>query len=139
MSLLVLDDQLNRCEVLLPILKWAKAQFLRELRLGEQILDDRVPEILLQVKQPTFVTIDQGFWDRTLCHAGYAVLCFALADEEQHLLPESLRSVLRRPEFRSRSKRMGKVARITQPRIEWWDLGSRSLRQVRWSGPSGKG
>jgi hypothetical protein len=45
MSQLVLDDQLDVVEVLPPLLKWITATRLQDLRPGELVLDDRVPEI----------------------------------------------------------------------------------------------
>jgi hypothetical protein len=61
MSLFVLDDQLDASAVLPIIQKWAKVTRLRDLRIGQQVLDDRVPSILLAINKPTFLTIDQGF------------------------------------------------------------------------------
>jgi hypothetical protein len=54
-----------------PLEAWTTAVRPQALRPGEQVLDDRVPEILLTLKAPTFITIDQDFWDRRLCHTGY--------------------------------------------------------------------
>jgi hypothetical protein len=54
-------------------------------------------------------------------------LMFALRDDQQGMLPELLRKVMRRPEFRSRARRMGTVARISTSRIERWRFGSRQL------------
>src|SRR5713101_6340570 len=118
MSQLILDDQLDVNTVLLPIQKWIAAQRLKNLRPKQHILDDRVPAILLRLKQATFVTIDHDFWDRRSCHPSYAILYFALKAEEQKLLPDLLRELLRQPEFNPRARRMGKVARIGTTRIE---------------------
>jgi hypothetical protein len=138
MSQLILDDQLDVHEVLEVIQEWITAQRLGDLRPGEHVLDDRVPEILLTLRQPTFVTIDHGFWDRQLCHAGYAILYFALTENHQEILPGLLRRLLRRPEFRTRASRMGKVARITPTGIAWWQLNDTVLYQMAWKGPSKK-
>jgi hypothetical protein len=81
-SQLILDDQLDIHGVLHPVRRWVTAQLLREVRPDEHVLDDRVPEILLTLKQPAFVTIDQGFWDRRLCHPRYAILYFALRRDQ---------------------------------------------------------
>jgi hypothetical protein len=102
-SQFVLDDQLDATLVLLPIQKWAPALFLRDLRSRERILDERVPEILQTLKQPTFLTIDQAFWKRSLCHPGYCMLYFGLTDQQQGQLPRLLRALLRDPEFHTRA------------------------------------
>src|SRR5947209_18917422 len=75
MSQLVLDDQLDLEEVLPGLESWITSVRLQSLRPGEKILDDRVPELLLKLKQPTFVTIDHGFWNRSFCHPGYSSIC----------------------------------------------------------------
>lgn len=136
MSQLILDDHLSAREVLTPIRRWVTAQFLRELRPGERVLDVRVPEILRTLRQPTFVTIDHGFWDRRWCHPQYAILYFALREIEQELLPGLLRALLRRPEFKTRASRMGKVARVGTTSLAWWHFQSPDLLQVDWPGAS---
>src|SRR4051812_5216690 len=99
MSQFILDDQLDVRAVLGPRKGRLKARRLAALRPGQRVLDDRVPEILLTLKRPTFLTIDQDFWDRSLCHPGYCILCFALPTDEQEQIPALLRALLRRPEF----------------------------------------
>lgn len=74
MSQLVLDDQLFDLEVLIPLARWITVQRLRELRPGEVIKDERVPSLLRQLREPTFVTIDAGFWNRGLRDNQYCIL-----------------------------------------------------------------
>ena len=133
MSLLVLDDQLAASEVLLPLRKWSKVKRLRDLLPAEQILDDRVPEILLKLHQPTFVTIDQGFWDRNLCNMGYCTLYFALRDDQQEMLPGLLQKLLRKTAFRTRTFRMGKVAPVSSRSIDTWRFKSSKLLLIHWN------
>src|SRR5947209_8656110 len=99
MSQLILDDQLNLRKLLPALETWITVQRLQELRPGELILDDRVPEILRTVKQATFITIDQGFWAQRWSDPSYAILYFALRSDQQDDLPALLRALLRRPEF----------------------------------------
>ena len=136
MSQLVLDDQLDLRAVLRPLRKWITARRLQELRPGELILDDRVPQILRTLKQPTFVTIDQGFWSPRWTDHNYAIVCFALRNDQQRRLPGLLRALFRHPEFRTRAKRMGKVARVGLTTIEWWQFRRADLHQVAWKGAS---
>ncbi|HYV39884.1 MAG TPA: hypothetical protein VE988_29625 [Gemmataceae bacterium] len=127
MSQLVLDDQLD-VQVILPALEpWITAVRLQSLRPGEHVLDDRVPEILRTMKTPTFVTIDHGFWNRRLCHAGYCILFFDLLTEEQEKLPKQLRRLFRLSEFRTRAVRMGKVARIDGEEGTFWEGGKKEI------------
>jgi hypothetical protein len=130
MSLLILDDQLGASEVLVPIRRWSSVLRLRDVRPGQRILDDRVPEILLSLKAPTFVTIDQGFRDRRLSNPGYCIRYFAIRDDQQELLPRMLKDLLHRPEFQSRSKRMGIVARVGSRRVDYWRFHSPRLNHI---------
>jgi hypothetical protein len=132
MSQLIVDDQLSVRKVLTPLRKWITVERLQDLRPGEVILDDRVPEILRTQKQATFVTIDQDFWDERLSDPSYAILYFALRNDQQGALPDLLRALLRRPEFRTRAKRMGKVARVSTATIEWWQFPRANLQQFAW-------
>lgn len=132
MSLLVMDDQLKARQLIEPIRKWAKVQRLAELRPGERILDERVPEILRSLKEPTFITIDQGFWDRGWCGPHYCILHFSLRDDEQYLISGLLRALFRRPEFRSRSVRMGKVAKISTISIDYWQFSTSEPHHIDW-------
>ena len=125
MSQLVLDDQLDLHVLLPPLEAWITAVRLQSLRPGEHILDNRVPEILRTLKTPTFVTIDQGFWNRRLCHSGYCIVYFEMATPEQTALPALLRRLFRLPEFRSRAARMGKVARVQGKVVTYWEDGVR--------------
>jgi hypothetical protein len=131
MSQLILDDQLDITEILPPLRKWITARRLQDLRPGELIRDDRIPEILMRLKSPTFVTIDKGFWDSRLCHPKYCILFFALRDDQQSLVPGLLRALFRRAEFSTRSKRMGKVARVSSKAISYWQFQQPGLQTMR--------
>jgi hypothetical protein len=132
MSQIILDDQLFDLEVLVPIARWITVQRLRDLRLGEVIKDDRVPVLLRQLRQPTFVTIDMGFWNRGLRDARYCILCFPLRNDKQYELPGLLRRLLRLPEFRTKRARMGKVTQVRPTHIEYWQLGDERLHRLVW-------
>lgn len=136
MSQIILDDQLFDLEVLIPIARWTTVQRLRDLRPGEVIKDERVPTLLRQLRQPTFVTIDLGFWDKGLRDDRYCILCFPLTNEEQYKLPNLLRPLLKLPEFHTKSARMGKVARISVTQVQYWQLGYEQLVISVWpAGP----
>jgi len=136
MSQIILDDQLFDVEVLVPLARWITVQRLRELRPKEVIKDDRVPLLLRELRQPTFVTIDMGFWDRDWRDPKYCILCFPLRNEEQHLLPERLYRLFQLPEFHTKAARMGKVVRVGPERIDYWAVGHEQMRRLSWTGAS---
>jgi hypothetical protein len=132
MSQLVLDEQLAASEVMEPLRRKHKVRRLREARPDERILDDRIPDILRRLDRPTFLTIDQGFWDRALCHPRYCILCFTLTTKQQQLLPDLVEALFRTPEFRTRAQRMGKVARISPRSIEYWQFHVPRVHHLSW-------
>ena len=130
----VLDDQLAASEVLAPLRSWLVIERLQNLRPSELIRDDRVPEILRTLREPTFVTIDQGFWTKRLCDPKYCILVFGLRDDQQSLLPDLLRRLLRqKDDFGTRSKRMGKVARVSLTGHEYWNYENPQKYRTIWS------
>ena len=125
MSQLILDDQLD-VQVILPALAgWKTAVRIQQLRPGELIRDDRIPSLLLSLTNPTFLTIDRGFWKRQLCHRRYCILFFALSKEEQGAIPVLMRRLFSLPQFRTRSSRMGKVARVGKRSVVYWQAGTK--------------
>lgn len=132
MSQVILDDQIFDEEVLIPIARWTTVQRLRNLRPGEVIKDERVAVILREVAQPTFVTIDMGFWRRELVDAKYCILCFPLRNDEQKQIPDLLRRLFRLPEFHTKSARMGKVVQVTPILLRYWRRGDEQLHRLAW-------
>jgi hypothetical protein len=132
MSHFILDEQLAVNEVLGPLRKHLKTQRLVELRPGERILDDRIPEILLTLTKPTFITLDSHFWKMALCHADYSIFYFALPEDDQDQVPKLLLRSLKLDPLKTRAKRMGRVVRVAKAGIQYWQCGSRSLHLVPW-------
>ena len=131
MSQFILDEQLLLDRVLLPIRKWASVKRIDELRPGEVIKDERIASFLQQIQDPTFVTIDAGFWKSHYCHPRYCILYFALRDNQQEELPPMLRKLCQPAEFKTKKTRMGKVVKIGRGKIEWWERGISSPRRLR--------
>jgi hypothetical protein len=92
-----------------------------------------VPVLLRQLRQPTFVTIDVGFWDKGLRDPRYCVLCFPLRNDEQHRLPDSLRRLFQLPEFHTKAARMGRVARVGSTQVDYWLPGDEGAHTLSWS------
>lgn len=132
MSQLLLDNQLDLLEVLPALRQWITVRRLAEVRPKEVILDDRIPEILLTLKQPTFVTIDKDFWQRRWCNPNYCIIYVAVRDNQQDLLPGLLRQLWHRPEFQTRAKRMGKVIHVSSTGVKFWQFRGRTLQRISW-------
>jgi hypothetical protein len=78
---------------------------------GRKGMKDReIIPFLHQLKQPTFFTRDDDFYERRLCHAGYCLVYLDVRKEEVAIF---VRRVLRHPAFKTKAKRMGKVIRAS--------------------------
>jgi hypothetical protein len=131
--LLVIDAALSDAEVLMPLQNLMNAHSIRDVRPREVVKDDRVPVLLRELTSPTFITIDEsGFWRRNMCSQAYCILCFALSDAQQELIPSLLRQLLRLPEFKTKANRMGKIARISLANIKYYQAGDNKMHVLAW-------
>lgn len=130
MSQIIIDEQLTYRLVVEPIRKWITVRRIKELRPLQIIKDDRVLQILCGLRQPTFVTIDAGFYDKRNRDKRYCILYFALTTRQQRQIPTLLRRLLRLPEFRTQAARMGKIAQVKQTVVTYWQLSDDELHEL---------
>ncbi len=130
MPRLVLDDQLDVAKILPGLRRWATTARLQELRPGEHILDERVPQILLTCHEPNFITIDSDFWTPKLCHTGYCIIYIEIDDRRQQEIPRLLRRLFRDGRFKSQKQRLGTVIRVSRVGISFWEVGNATIQHV---------
>ncbi|MBI1762915.1 MAG: hypothetical protein HYR56_15905 [Acidobacteria bacterium] len=88
---------------------------LRDIRPNARILDPEIPLYLLQLRQPTFVTINYAdFQPKDFVHPRYCIIRLKLRQREESFVPAILRSFLLEPQFKSKAKRPGKVISWTK-------------------------
>ena len=131
MSQLVLDEHLGRTEVLAPLQKWITATKIEDLAGDEILKDDRILQLLCQRKHPTFVTLDDDFFHRRLCDRRYCLIYCVVPRQQQHRIPVMLRRVFRLPEFSTKAARMGKVIRVHEQDIDFWQVGLGKRQHLR--------
>ncbi|MBI1987584.1 MAG: hypothetical protein HYS70_04475 [Nitrospinae bacterium] len=133
--MIVVDEQLLGTGVIEGIDHWYRGRVLdiTELRPGTVIKDDAIPDLLCRARQSTFITINvTDFWERIRADERYCVLCFPLPDCRASEIPGRLRHLFRLEEFKTKAIRMGKVARVTSQRVEYYDLNHRHY-MLKWS------
>ena len=131
--MLIIDAALSDAEVLEPLQNLMKTRPIRDVRPFEVVKDGRVPVLLRELVYPTFINIDEaGFWHRRLCSKAYCILCFAFSAAQQELIPSLLRRLLQLPEFKTKAKRMGKMARISLANIKYYQHGDQELHVLSW-------
>jgi hypothetical protein len=133
--LFVLDEHLDVGLVHDPIVRWATARYVRDIRRGEVVKDERILSILPTLRTPTFVTDDDFFWKRAHCNPRYCIVFVALRGRSHGHVPDLLRRLLRLPEFRTRAARMGKVVQLGEDHVRWWQFGDDSEHAVDWEHP----
>jgi hypothetical protein len=124
---IVLDEHLQGVQLEVSIRRWYRGRvcFVTELRPGSIIKDEAVPSLLRTASRPTFVTLNwQHFWQRTPAHSGFCLTCFTIPNEGSRVAEVSplLRRLFRLKPFSTKTKRMGKIARIADERVTYYQV-----------------
>ena len=133
--MIVLDEQLRNSGIKEVIRRWYPGRVVdvTALRPGTVIRDEAIPSLLRAVEQPLFLTINAtDFWTKTPADKRYCILCFPLSDLEVPRLPGLLRRLLRLPEFKSKAARSGKVARVSEAGIWYYEVTDPDSHFLRW-------
>jgi hypothetical protein len=98
---------------------------------GRQGLEDeqRILPLLHRLNRPTFFTRDLGFFDKSMCHKNYSLICLAVSQNEA---ARFIRQFLRHPSFNSKAKRMGTVVRVSASEIRLWRLNAEEVEKIQW-------
>ena len=121
--MIVLDEQLADPQIIRGIKQWYKGKVIviGEARPQTRITDDVIPVLLHKLKEPTFVTINhEDFWRKIPANSAYCVICFKLTGKRSAEVPEALRALLSRLEWRSKSNRLGAVISVSARRIAFY-------------------
>lgn len=100
------------------------------VEIGRRGMDDReeIIPLLHSLRRPTFFTRDQDFYHPWLRHPGYCLVFLEVEDEKT---ARYVRRFLRHPNFRSQAQRMGKVVRVHEDGIRFWQMGG-GAQNVAW-------
>jgi hypothetical protein len=91
--------------------------------------DEEIIPLLLQLRKPTFFTLDFDFFESRFCHAKYAIVCMDVGKSEAAVY---IRRLLRHQDFATVAKRMGKVIRLSSMRIGVWRLHAEDEVFIDW-------
>jgi hypothetical protein len=133
--MIVLDEQLLGYGLQAAIARWYRGQVtdITSLRPQTVIPDDAIPELLLLTRQPSFVTINVAdFWRRLAAHPGFAIVCFALPNSRAAEISPLLRRLFSTAPFRTRKRRLGKIARVSQRQVQYYSTDSSKVRRFDW-------
>ena len=113
----ILDENIieSQCQLLH---KW-RVRF-RQIGYGvgrQGLQDSEIITLLHELRQPTFFTRDDDFYNRKRRHAGYCLVYLAVRKEEVAVF---VRRFLHHPEFNTKNKRMGCIVRISHAGLSVW-------------------
>jgi hypothetical protein len=132
--MIVLDEQLLGLHLELEIANWyrGKVSFITELRPNSVIKDEAIPHLLRQQLQPTFVTInEQDFWRKVLIDRQYCIVCFVVPNSRAREIPRLLRALFGQVEFETKTKRMGKIIRVTRQEVCYYSFDEK-IKTIKW-------
>jgi len=133
--MIVLDEAIGNEDVTRRF-QWysGPVAFIKQLRPPTHILDEAIPTLLREVRQPTFVTINTtDFWRHIRADGSYCVLCFPLPQRRAEETGTLTRRLFRLPEFKTKKARMGKVAFVGSKEIYFYQAHDQRVRRLSWS------
>src|SRR4030042_4348862 len=92
--------------------------------------DEEIIPLLHKLHQTTFFTRDLGFYKRKLCHVNY---CLVILDTEQYEVASFIRRFLQHEKLNTKTKRMGRVIRITHAGMNILQLYSEKEEEIEWN------
>lgn len=99
--------------------------------IGWQGMKDRndIIPLLHGLRNPTFFTRDQDFYHAWLRHPGF---CLVFLEVRPREAAHYIRRFLRHPNFRTQQQRMGKVIRVHEDGIRYWQVGAGESEELVW-------
>jgi hypothetical protein len=133
--MIVLDEQLLSYGVQASIARWYRGAVIdiTQLRPHTIILDEVIPVLLQAVSRPTFVTINVAdFWRRLAPDPRFCIVCCAVPHTRAQEVSELLRRVLALEPFRTRSRRLGKIVRVSRQQAQYYTSDTQAIHRVAW-------
>jgi hypothetical protein len=133
--MIVLDEQLLSYGIQASIARWYRgaATDMTQLRPNTVILDEAVPMLLQAVSRPTFVMINVAdFWRCLAPNPQFCIVCCAVPHTRAQEVPALLRRVLALEPFRTRSRRLGKIVRVSPQYVRYYTTDTQAIHFIAW-------
>src|SRR5262245_15358810 len=101
------------------------------IEVGKSGMKDRndIIPLLHGLRRPTFFTRDHDFYHPWLRHPEY---CLVFLEVKPREAARYIKRFLRHPKFRAQQQRMGKVIRVQEDGIRFWQVGVGEAENVSW-------
>jgi hypothetical protein len=133
--MIVLDEQLLSYGIQVSIARWYRGVMtdITQLRPYTVILDEAIPMLLRAASRPTFVTINVAdFWRRLAPNPRFCIVCCAVPHTPAQEVPDFLRRVLALEPFRTRSRRLGKIVRVSSQHVRYYTTDTQAIHLIAW-------
>jgi len=133
--MIVLDEQLLSYGLQASIARWYRGAVtdITQLCPNTVILDEAIPMLLRAVSRSTFVTINVAdFWRRVAPNPRFCIVCCAVPDTRAQEVPDLLRRVLALEPFRTRSRRLGKMVRVSPQHVRYYTTDTQAIYLIAW-------
>ncbi len=91
--------------------------------------DEQILAVLRTLRRVTFLTLDLDFYKRENCHPAYSIALAAVPRDYFHIFAKRF---LRHPLFSTYARRQGKVFRIQDTGIVYWDRNASRETRLDW-------
>lgn len=133
--MIVLDEQLLSYGLYGDIARWYRGTVtdITQLRPHKVIRDDAIPMLLRAAQRPTFVTLNViDFWRRLVPDVRFCIACCAVPDRRVQEVPDLLRRFFALDIFRTRNRRLGKIARLSPRQVQYYTTDSPVIQRLDW-------
>jgi hypothetical protein len=131
--MMVLDEHLLDPRLRVRLTRWYRRKVIgvTQLRAGTIIPDEHIPALLCLASRPVFVTLNVAdFWRRLSVHPRFGIICLDIPDSRLDDIPEMLRRLFALEPFRTRKRRLGKIVRVTEERIQFYTTASPAIQTL---------
>ncbi len=133
--MIVLDEQLVGYGLHAPMARWYRGPVtdITQLRPNTVTQDEAIPMLPRAALRPTFVTINVAdFWRRLAPDIRFCIACFAVPHTRAQEVPDLLRRLFALEPFRTRSRRLGKIARVSHRHVQYDTMDARVVHFLAW-------
>lgn len=127
--MIILDENIPESQRLL-----LRSRRIQPQQIGHEIgrqgmKDEEIIPLLHKLHRATFFTRDLGFYKRHLCHPNY---CLVILDIGQYEVASFIKRLLQSQKFNTKTKRMGRVIRVTHIGIQLWYMHAEKEDVTKW-------
>ena len=127
--MIILDENISKSQRLL-LESWRIRAWQIGFNTGRGgMQDEEIIPWLLQQRRSTFFTRDDDFYDQSLCHKKYCLVCFQVEKGE---VAYFVKRLLRHPSLRTQSQRMGFVIRASHTGLWIWERHAQKEIRLLW-------